>query len=186
MKVGTKSILWGAHAFWFHPIVVLLAWRKLYKRWPRWWQLVAIFCHDLAYWGLPNIDGLEGKQHPFGGALLAARIVVLLRHGRWLRSIPELGEWGSITYFFSLLHSRDMAAQLGLPVSEAYAADKYSICVEPAWFYLLRTRLSGEIHEFRQHAIDSGHIAADATDRQWLDFYKDNVINRPDIKKLLK
>lgn len=180
-------MLFGCHQFIWHPLTVILAWRKLYRSWPAWWQIIGILCHDTpGYWGCPNIDGPEGKRHPFAGALLAARLVVLLRHGRWLRTIPELGEWGSITYFFTLLHSRDLAARLQLPVSKAYACDKYSIVIDPAWFYLLRVRLSGEILEFKQHAVNAGHIPADATDREWLAFYRNNVVNRPEIKKLLE
>lgn len=173
MKIGTRSILYGAHAFWWHPIVVLLAWIRLYKSLPAWWQLVAIFCHDLGYWGLPNTDGEEGKCHPWPGAVLTGRIVRFFKGSDWN------------AYFFSLLHSRDIAARLGLPVSDLYAADKYCVWFEPTWFYLWRVQLSGEILEFKQMAIDSGHLLADATDREWFDFYRNNVINRPDIKKLL-
>lgn len=173
MKIGTRSILFGVHAFWWHPLVVLLAWFRLYKSFPKWWQLIAIFCHDLGYWGLPNIDGPEGKQHPTKGAALTAKIVALFMGPSW------------DVYFFSLLHSRDAAARAGLPVSDLYAPDKYAIWFEPAWFYLLRARLSSEIHEFKQHAIDAKHIPAGATDREWLDFYRNNIANRPDIKRLL-
>src|SRR6185436_3798247 len=137
MKIGTRSILYGVHAFWFHPIVVLLAWIRLYRRLPNWCQLIAIFCHDLGYKKLPNIDGEEGKRHPAKGAALAASIVAFFKGRSW------------DTYFFSLLHSRDAAAQVGLPVSALYAPDKYAIWFEPAWFYLLRARLSGEIREFK-------------------------------------
>lgn len=173
MKIGTRSILFGVHAFWWHPIVVLLAWLRLYKSFPTWWQLIAIFCHDLGYWNLPNIDGEEGKNHPWRGAAIAGNLVRFLTGAGWN------------TYIFSLLHSRDAAARLEIPVSELYAADKYAVWFEPAWFYLLRARLSGEIHEFRQHAIDTGHLPAGATDREWFNFYRNNVRNRPEIKALL-
>lgn len=173
MKIGTRSILFGVHAFWWHPLVVLLAWLRLYRAFPKWWQLIAIFCHDLGYWGLPNIDGEEGKCHPWGGAALASSIVTFLRGPRWN------------TYIFSLLHSLAAAARLGLPVSDLYAPDKYSIWFEPAWFYLFRARLSGEIDEFKQQAIDTGYIPPGATDREWFNFYRNNVANRPEIKKLL-
>ena len=47
MKVGTKSVLFGAHAFWLHPFFVAVAWTRLYGfPWdPRLW--VAFFVHDL-------------------------------------------------------------------------------------------------------------------------------------------
>lgn len=175
MKVGTKTLLWGVHCAAWHPITIVLAWRRLFKRWPNWQEAVAIFFHDWGYWGLSNIDGEEGKKHPHKGASLAASIV---------RYFAGSGP-GFHTYIFTVTHSRDAAARLGLPPSPLYIADKVSIFYDPPWFYLLRARLSGEIHEFRQHAIDTGHIPAGATDREWLNFYRNNVANRPEIKKLL-
>jgi len=64
MKVGTKSVLFGAHCFFLHPWFVAAAWWKLYG-FPfdlRLW--VAFFCHDLGYLGKPNMDGPEGETHP--------------------------------------------------------------------------------------------------------------------------
>lgn len=51
MKTGTKSVLFGAHCFFIHPLFVALAWWKLFGfPWdPRLW--VAFFVHDLGYWG---------------------------------------------------------------------------------------------------------------------------------------
>ena len=53
MKIGTRSVLFGAHAFWLHPWFVAAAWWKLYGfPWdPRLW--VAFFLHDLGYFGKP-------------------------------------------------------------------------------------------------------------------------------------
>ena len=64
MRVGTKSVLFGAHAFWLHPFFVAAAWARLYGfPWdPRLW--LAFFVHDLGYWGQPNMDGEEGEKHP--------------------------------------------------------------------------------------------------------------------------
>lgn len=68
MKLGTKSILFGAHQFLLHPVFVAIAWIKLYgfPYDPRIW--IAFFVHDLGYWGKPNIDGPEGEVHPELGA----------------------------------------------------------------------------------------------------------------------
>lgn len=33
MKVGTKSVLFGAHCFFIHPVFVAIAWIKLFG-WP--------------------------------------------------------------------------------------------------------------------------------------------------------
>lgn len=72
MKIGTKSILFGAHCWFIHPFFVAAAWSKLYgfPTDPRLW--VAFFVHDLGYWGKPNIDGDEGERHvEFGAKLMS-------------------------------------------------------------------------------------------------------------------
>ena len=69
MKVGTKSVLFGAHQFLIHPPFVALAWWKLYgfPFDPRLW--VAFYVHDIGYLGKPNMDGSEGESHvELGGA----------------------------------------------------------------------------------------------------------------------
>lgn len=177
LAIGTRSILFGVHQFLWHPLTVLLAWRKLYKHWPQWSQLVAIFCHDLGYWGCTNIDGHEGKEHPMRGAMLAARIVGLFR--------PHPCNYDIHVFYFCLLHSRSVAKLNGKEVSALYAADKVSILYDPKWLYLLRARLSGEIKEFKAHAVREGLLKEGATDGQWYDDYKALVRNRKGIKELL-
>src|SRR5437870_4037739 len=47
MSIGTKSVLFGAHCFFLHPLFVALAWTRLYG-FPRDWRLyLAFFVHDL-------------------------------------------------------------------------------------------------------------------------------------------
>lgn len=185
MRVGTRSVVFGVHALWWHGFTVLLAWRRLYKQWPSWPILLAILLHDIGYWGLPNIDGPEGKRHPFRGARWTARLVILLEHGYWLQCPLFDGCEGSFIYYFTAAHSRDVAAMLGADVSKLYAADKASILYDPKWWYLCRAKLSGEIREFKSHAIRSGRLIATATDGQWYDYYKHTVLNRKGIKELL-
>lgn len=186
LSVGTKSILWGVHQFLWHPLTVLLAWRRLYKKWPSWPILIAILLHDIGYWGLPNIDGPEGKRHPFRGARWTAHLVVLLTRGYWLQYpiLDARGE-GSFIYYFTAAHSRYAAARFGAEVSRLFYADKACILYDPKWFYLLRAKLSGEIREFKSHAICSGRLIATATDGQWYDYYRQTVLNRKGIKELL-
>lgn len=50
MKEGTKSVLFGAHSV-VHSIMVIIAWKKLYFKWPSWKEIVCIFLHDIGYWG---------------------------------------------------------------------------------------------------------------------------------------
>ncbi|MCE5336803.1 MAG: hypothetical protein LLG06_19675 [Desulfobacteraceae bacterium] len=130
MKVGTKSILFGAHQFLIHPLFVALAWWKLYGfPWDvRLW--VALIVHDWGYWGSPDMDGTEGEQHTKFGARICGHLFG-----------PE---WRD----FCLYHSRFAAVRDGKRFSRLCVADKLSIVLEPAWLYLPRVRLSGEIHEY--------------------------------------
>jgi len=129
MKIGTKSILFGVHCFFIHPIFVLIAWIKLYgfPYDPRIW--IAIFIHDLGYWGKSNIDGQEGKTHP----LLGAKII---------------GIFGKKWYNFIKYHSRYYSIEDKVNPSKLCYADKLSICYEWKWLYLLRANLTKEIYEF--------------------------------------
>jgi len=73
VKIGSRSVLYGAHCFFIHPFFVAMAWWRLYGfPWDyRLW--VAFFVHDLGYWGCENMDGEEGEQHPYFGAFLMSR-----------------------------------------------------------------------------------------------------------------
>lgn len=148
MTIGTKTLLYGAHCMLIHPLLLALAWWKLYGfPWdPRLW--VAFFVHDLGYWGKPNLDGPEGKTHPF----LGARIMAFLFDGKpWTPKqnfgddpIYIFGRWG----FLCLNHSRDYAKKLGMPVSRLGIADKLVMAIEPSWLYLPRVWATGELQEY--------------------------------------
>lgn len=167
MRVGTKSVLFGAHAFWFHPYVVWRAFRRLYGRQPTFWEAVCILAHDLGYWGKPNMDGPEGETHPEGGARLVAWLYKKLHFSRcdWAAS-----HW----YCWTVYHSRYYAHKHNANPSDLCWADKASIWFEPEWFYLLRVRLSGEQLEFRLNATKC--IPLWLPDRCWLHWYKNKVI----------
>ena len=135
MRVGTKSVLYGAHCFLIHPWFVMAACWKLYGfPWdPRLW--VAFFVHDLGYWGKPNMDGTEGETH----VELGARIMSIF--GK---------EWADFTRY----HSRFYAKKDGVKPSRLCMADKLAICLEPEWIYLPRVNWSGEINEYMRNAVD--------------------------------
>lgn len=153
MRIGTKSVLFGAHQFLIHPWFVAAAWGKLYGfPWdPRLW--VAFFVHDLGYIGKPNMDGEEGERHvEFGARLMSILfdpskpsrdfefvIVNSDPKSRWL-----CGPWGQ----FSLFHSRFYAKKYCQKYSRLCVADKLAIALTPAWLYLPLARLTGEIHEY--------------------------------------
>jgi hypothetical protein len=134
MKLGTKSVLFGAHCFVIHPWFVALSWWKLYgfPLDPRLW--IAFFVHDLGYLGKPDMDGAEGEEHPYWGACVMGALF-----GR---------EW----FHFTLLHSRYLAKRLGLQPSRLCIADKLAIALTPAWLYLPMVRATGELAEYMQVA----------------------------------
>jgi hypothetical protein len=138
MKMGTRSLLFGAHLWWLHPIFVAIAWVKLFG-WPtdiRIW--FAFLLHDIGYWGCPEMDGPVGKRHPELGARVMG----------WL--------FGPVWASFTIRHSRSYADMEGLPVSALCAADKMAMVVEPKWLYLLRVRLTGEVEEYIKVNADLG------------------------------
>ncbi len=134
MKIGTKSILFGAHCFLIHPVFVLIAWIKFYGfPWdPRLW--IAFFVHDLGYWGKPNMDGPEGETHPE----LGARI---------------MGIFGESWANFTRYHSKSYAKRNGVHYSKLCVADKLAASLEPDWLYLPRVKWSGEFYEYMSMAI---------------------------------
>src|SRR5690606_1628437 len=103
MRMGTRSVLFGAHMFCIHPFVIARAWYKLWGfrtiRDPyigdislRNWRLWVVFAiHDLGYWGCRDMDDAEGEDHPRWAAARARR---------W---------WGDPWFSFCFYHSRFLA-----------------------------------------------------------------------------
>ena len=134
IPIGTRSVLCGAHAFWQHWLFVAIGWIKLYgfPFDPRIW--FAFFCHDLGYWGLPNLDGPEGERHVEFGARLMGFFFGI----RW--------------YEFCLYHSRHYAKKFNKLPSKLCFADKLAFVYTPRWLYLPLVTLTGEINEFLDNA----------------------------------
>lgn len=154
MRIGTKSVLYGAHQFAIHPWFVAAAWWKLYGfPWdPRLW--IAFFVHDLGYWGKPNMDGPEGETH----VELGARIMGWLFGPKWEA--------------FTCYHSRFYAKRDGAKPSKLCIADKLSICLTPHWLYLPMANWTGEIREYMKLAAygkyDSMPLSV-SSQRAWFD-----------------
>jgi hypothetical protein len=154
MRIGTKSVLFGAHCFFLHPWFVAAAWWKLYGfPWdPRLW--VAFFCHDIGYLGKPNMDGAEGETH----VELGARI---------------MGVFGKRWSNFSRYHSRFYAKKDGVQYTRLCVADKLAICLTPAWLYLPMVNWTGEIKEYMAMSAANGNtkyafMSIDAkSQREW-------------------
>mgnify|MGYP003335641718 CR=1 FL=1 len=160
MNLGTRSVLFGVHCFWWHPITVLMAYRKLWARWPSFIELICIAVHDLGYWGSPDIDGPEGRLHSIRSGDLAFRIVYRLYYFLlWFRFGTSCARYfaagiASEARDIVRYHSRWASCEFGKPISNLCWPDKFSITMEPRWFYLFRARLSGEIWEYTGRACD--------------------------------
>ena len=130
MKIGTKSVLAGAHCLLIHPLFVACGWGKLFGfPWdPRLWAAFAL--HDIGYLGRNDMDGESGEEH----VILGARIM------GWLFG-PE---WADECY----RHSRYWSQRLGLPVSRLCLADKLAFAITPAWLYIPMARWTGELAEY--------------------------------------
>lgn len=109
---GTISVLIGCHSP-IHGLLVVIAWRKLYGKFPKLWQIACIFLHDVGHVGLDYLDNYdEKKQHWRGGAYIAY----------WL-----FGEKG---YELVAGHS----SHSWFPPNRLYYADRYSWTLAPYWW----------------------------------------------------
>lgn len=130
MTVGTRSILFGVHNIFIHPLYVAIGWWRLFgpPLDPRLW--FAFLVHDLGYIGKPSMEGPVGEKH----VELGARIMHALFGA----------EWGD----FCRRHSRYYARSHGLSISRLCVADKLAFVLTPDWLYLPLARASGELGEY--------------------------------------
>lgn len=130
MKVGTKSILAGAHCFFIHPFFVAWGWKRLFGfPWDvRLWFAFAL--HDIGYWGRDDMDGPSGEEH----VVLGARIIGRLFGSAWADEC--------------LRHSRYWSQRMGLPISRLCLADKLAFAMTPAWLYIPMASWTGELAEY--------------------------------------
>ncbi|MCZ2156680.1 MAG: hypothetical protein LC114_22720 [Bryobacterales bacterium] len=130
MKVGTKSILAGAHCFCIHPFFVAWGWKRLFGfPWDvRLWCAFAL--HDIGYWGRSDMDGPAGEEH----VILGARIMGRLFGAEWANEC--------------LRHSRYWSQRMGLPISRLCLADKLAFAMTPAWLYIPMASWTGELAEY--------------------------------------
>lgn len=123
MTEGTKSMLFGCHQIIIHPLIVLVAWYRLYRRWPKPWQLVCILIHDIGHWGKDYLTYFEHKRdHWRAGAELARRL------------------FGDEAYWFCRWHSKTSNGNSWQP-NDLFYADKYSWLCAPRWWLKLNDRV---------------------------------------------
>lgn len=134
MKVGTKSLLAGAHCILIHPFIVFWAWSKLFG-FP--WD-IRVFCacvlHDVGYFHRDEMDGPSGEEH----VILGARIMGCLFGPEWAEECFR--------------HSRYWSQRMGLPVSRLCLADKLAFAITPAWLYIPMARWTGELAEYMERS----------------------------------
>jgi len=124
MTEGTKSYLIGCHQFFLHPLWVLLAWRLEYKSWPKWWEIICIFLHDIGVCGRQYLSDDKAKiGHWKLGAKRAHEIV-----GKFERHPP----FHSALAF--LLCAGHCPEESGCYESSLSRADKRSWLVAPMWW----------------------------------------------------
>ncbi len=184
MKVGTKSVLFGYHCFFLHPLFVAYAWLRMHgfrrvkigerryanapASWKRavhtsildyklWWA----FClHDIGYWGKPNMDGPEGERHPEMGARIMRR---------------KFGEpWGELC----LYHSRFYARRDQREPSALCFPDKTAYLYYPTWLIVWLCSWTGEINEYMQnaHRDNAGIVVADGVKSE--DYFAPNAFSK--------
>ncbi len=113
---GTISVLVGCHSP-IHSILVLMAWIKLYKKWPKFWQIVCIFLHDIGHFGLNYLSDYEQKKmHWRRGATIACKL------------------FGSKGFLFVAAHDINTIHQYN--EHPLYRSDRYSWSIAPyCWLY---------------------------------------------------
>jgi len=130
MTEGTKSWLFGCHSI-THSILVIKAWKHIYKVYPKLWQIICIFLHDIGYCGTNYITDKTNKQHALMGAVIAKKL------------------FGQKGYDFCIGHSMSYCIEHGLPLSKLEAPDDYSWIIAPHWFLKLNTIIEPQLHHER-------------------------------------
>ena len=86
---------------------------KLYRRLPKFWQVVCILLHDIGHWGKNYLDDYDKKKRH---AELGAKVARVL--------------FGQKGYDFIVGHNTYNGNQR----SQLYAPDKYSWVIAPVWW----------------------------------------------------
>ena len=163
MQTGTKSLLFGVHQIFYHPLSVYLAWLELYG-FPNLKETICIIIHDWGYFGKENMDGPEGETHPEWAA-------------KWAHKY--LDSSGDSRYHdLCLYHSRTTAAKHGVEPSKLCWADKLSCRYDPWWLYIARGMLTGEIKEYRYDAARIGEVPITCSHRAWYKWACERQIRR--------
>ncbi len=131
MTEGTKSYLIGCHQFLTHPFFVLIAWRLEYKSWPKWWELICIFLHDIGICKRQYLSNNEAKtDHWKAGAYWSLVIVEYL--SRNPHSMKSLWAWK--------LAAGHCPRESTEPESKLFRPDKRARVIAPLWVMWIEWR----------------------------------------------
>lgn len=179
MKIGTRSVLFGAHQFLIHPMLLFVGWWQEYGFGPveigykTVW--ISTTLHDAAE--LRRAIQVQVLASLWNPRLWVAFFVHDLGYigkpnmdGAEGETHPQFGArimgrlfgepWGD----FVLLHSRYYSKRLNRPVSPLCYADKRVIVLEPLWLYLPRVWATGELDEFMAVAQRRAAVAPGPND----------------------
>lgn len=143
MTTGTKSLLFGVHQVFLHPIFVELAWRKLYGP-PTMKERVAIVIHDWGYFGCDDLENESGEQHPMWAA-------TFIRTYLGWEEIASLCE----------RHSRFLCRRMNAEPSKLCWADKLASAIMPTTLWVGLARLSGELAQYMENDKHKPEIGYD-------------------------
>ncbi len=134
MRIGTKSVLYGAHCAVVHPWFLAVAWWKLYG-----------FPWDIRLW-FPSRCMISGTFQERHGRTAKGKHTWSLAPESWPSLFGE--SWGA----FTAAHSRYWAKRNGRQFSRLCVADKLAFVLTPAWLYLPMARATGELSEYMLRA----------------------------------
>jgi len=134
MTEGTKSYLFGCHQFFMHPLMVIIAWIKLFNSFPMFWELVCIFLHDIGHIGKNYLSDYEQKKKYWElGANIADKL------------------FGKKGYYLIALHTKQSGIGKNAQSTLLYA-DKYSWVIAPVWWL----RLNDKVEAFgKQRSLET-------------------------------
>jgi len=106
-----------------HPIFVLMAWKLEHKTFPKWWEIICIFLHDVGIYGKNYLSDDEAKNgHWETGAYICSHIFLRLKRQTTLR------------FKAYRLCAGHCPEESGFPESKLSRADKRSRLVAPMWW----------------------------------------------------
>ena len=117
MREGTISWFFGCHSL-IHSYYVVRAWKLLYKRYPKFWELICILVHDIGHIGKDYLSYKEQKRDHWE---LGATIVYKLFGWKGYRLVMDHDENGRIYHQENVITENNVNFDDNL-----FKADKYS------------------------------------------------------------